>query len=284
MIDFHTHPVMIKELVDSDPELARAVRDVFGLYMPPQPLVTFLDEMTEAGVDRAVLLPLDCTTAHNCRIVSNEAVAELAAKHPRFIGFASVDPGARNAPKELERAVRELGLCGLKLDPAIQRFAIEDKDRAYPLYQLCSELRIPLVMHCGLSWAPSGLARLARPILLEEVAQAFPELRLVIAHWGWPWIDEALMLALKYRNIYLDTSIVYSGMPVDTLQKVIADHIGCSILEASLPNQVLFATNYPRVDMRRMVRGIRALGLSPSTQEKLFEGNARLLLDRRVSG
>ena len=98
MIDFHTHPVMIQELVRRDESLARAVREVFGLLLPPQPLVIFLRELAAAGVDRAVLLPSDCTTAHGCRIPDNETVARLAADHEQFVGFASVDPGVPEAP------------------------------------------------------------------------------------------------------------------------------------------------------------------------------------------
>lgn len=109
MIDFHTHPVMIKELIDSDASLDRNIHEVFGFYFPPQPLECFLLEMDEAGVDMAVLLPLDCTTSHACQIVSNEQIAELVNKTPRFIGFASVDPNLRNAPTSLERACKTTG-------------------------------------------------------------------------------------------------------------------------------------------------------------------------------
>jgi predicted TIM-barrel fold metal-dependent hydrolase len=99
VIDFHTHPVMIRELVQEDAQLARAVREVFGLKFPPQPLEVFTREMDEAGVQRAVLLALDCTSAHGCRIPGNEAVAELAGSSDRFIGFASVDPNDKAAPR-----------------------------------------------------------------------------------------------------------------------------------------------------------------------------------------
>ena len=113
MIDIHTHPVMITELLKSDPALERSIHDVFGFHFPPQPLEGFLLEMDEAGIETAVLLPIDCSTAHGCRIVSNEQIADLVEKTPRFIGFASVDPNLPDAPRRLEEAVRSLGLRGL---------------------------------------------------------------------------------------------------------------------------------------------------------------------------
>jgi len=284
MIDFHTHPVMIQELVRSDEALARAVREVFGLLFPPQPLEILLRELTAAGIDRAVLLPLDCTTAHGCRIPGNETVAELAGKHEQFLGFASVDPGLPDAPKQLERAIRSLGLLGLKLDPALQRFLPNDRERAFPLYAACGELDIPVLLHGGLSWAPPGQARFANPTLLEEALQEFPEVQFVLAHFGWPWIGEALMLALKYRNLSLDTSIIFARTPAEALRQVLGGQVGIPVLEGSLPDQLVFGSNYPRQDIRRAVRGVKALSLSPALEQHLFRGNAARLLKLEGQG
>ncbi len=278
MIDFHTHPVMIKELINADEALGADVRNVFGLYFPPQPLDIFLYELDEAGVDQAVLLPIDCTTAHNCRIVSNEQVAELVDKHSRFLGFASVDPACDDAPRILERAVKQLGLKGLKLDPALQQFHPNNKEIVYPVYQACTELNIPVMIHCGMSWAMAGLEKYAHPLQLGEVAIDFPTLNIVIPHFGWPWISETIMLAMKYKNIYIDTSIIYSGTPKEVLRHVLAEQIGIHVLERSLPEQVVFGSNYPRADIRRTVRGIRALDMSPSLQAHILYKNASKLL------
>jgi predicted TIM-barrel fold metal-dependent hydrolase len=278
MIDVHTHPVMIKELVDTDPGLWKSTNEVFGFKFPPQPLSIFLMEMDEAGIDKAVLLPVDCTTRFNCYIVTNEQVAELCGKTPRFIGFASVDPGRVDAPRVLERAILKLGLRGLKLDPALQGFDLNDKDHAYPLYQICSELNIPLIVHCGLSWTPSGIAQYAQPLLLEEIAQKYPELRVIIAHFGWPWVSEAAMLAIKYPNIFIDTAILYSGTPSDAYKRVMNFQIGLDVIERSLFDKVIFGSNYPRVDIRRSVRAVQNLGLSEGLFKRVMSENAKQVL------
>lgn len=278
MIDFHTHPVMVKEIYDADPDFNRIVNDVFSFYFPPQPVDIFLYEMDAAGVDQAVLLPVDCTTAHHCKIVSNEAVARLVEKSSRFIGFASVDPNVPAAPRLLEHALKEMGLKGLKLDPALQRFNMNDVERVYPLFQICSELEVPVVMHCGLSWAMQGQAKYAHPLGVEEIAQTFPKLNIVLAHFGWPWVNEAVMLALKFHNVYLDTSIIFSGTPQDAFEQVFQRNIGTLTLERSLYRQVVFGTNYPRTDMRRSVRGIQRVGLSESLLSYIFVKNAKHLL------
>jgi len=281
MIDFHTHPVMIKELLDADEELESNIHNVFGFHFPALPLDNFLLEMDEAGIDQAVLLPIDCTTSHNCVIVSNDQIAMLVNKTPRFIGFASIDSQVTNAPLQLMRAIRDLGLQGLKLDPSLQKFSPDDEKIAYPVYEMCAQLGIPILMHSGMSWTPSGLARYAQPLLLEPVIQEFPTVNFILAHFAWPWVQEAVMLAVKYKNVYLDTSIMYSGTPRDTLHQVLVKQIGLSVIERSIREQVLFGSNYPRIDMRRSVRGIQALDLRNDVEEMILSKNAHRLLGLR---
>ncbi len=98
MIDFHTHPVQVADLFDDDPTLTRAVQEVFGLWMSPQPLRTYELHIEEAGADKAVAVPLDCTTAHGMTVVSNEQIARLMELTDKAIGFASVDPRDPGAP------------------------------------------------------------------------------------------------------------------------------------------------------------------------------------------
>ena len=278
MIDIHTHPVDIGELFEDDPGLEAAVDGVFGLHGSPQPLATFLAKLDASGIDRAVLLPIDCTSAHGCKIVSNEAIARLVADNPRFIGFASVDPNLSDAPATLEAAVRGLGLRGLKLDPALELFDIDDEKTAYPVYDACVRLKIPVLMHCGLSWAPKGRSSCAQPLRLESVVHEFPALRVVIAHCGFPWVSDALMLALKYPNVYLDTAVIYSGTPTDSLRRVLAQDIGLEVVDRSLHHQLVFGSNFPRVDHKRVVAAVRALGFSEWLENRIFHANAAELL------
>jgi uncharacterized protein len=278
MIDMHTHPVQVTELHERDPALDRAVRDVFGLYMPPQPLATFIGHMDAAEAEYAAILPIDCTTAHGCQILSNQQIAFLMERSDRLIGFASVDPNAENAADALLRDVREYGLKGLKLDPALQQFDVADRDRAYPVYQAAVDAGIPLLIHCGLSWAPRGQSRLANPLTLEPVVQDFPSLNIILAHFGWPWTREALMLAVKHRNVLLDTSVLYSGSPHDSLTHVINEIGGVDVIDRSLPDQIVFGSNYPRVDPKRVAWAVRALGLRPEMEQRLCHGTAARLL------
>ncbi len=259
MIDFHTHPLLVREMFQRNPDLHRIARDVFYIRNNPQPLETFHLELDVAGLERAVLLPIDCRTTRGCQVYSNEEIAALCAMSERFIGFASVDPHLPQAADELERAVRDLGLRGLKLAPSIQDFYPDDKDRVYPLYAKAEELGIPLVMHSGMTWEPGARAKYSQPLLLEDVAHDFPGLNLVIAHFAWPWVLDAAMLALKYPNVYLDTSCLYFDNPKDFLAYVMTKQLPLSLIEKGLRHKVVFGSNYPRVEIKNMARAVRSL-------------------------
>jgi predicted TIM-barrel fold metal-dependent hydrolase len=277
MIDFHTHPVLVREMIERHPELERAAREIFFIGNKFQPLETFLLELDVSGLDRAVLLPIDCTSTRGAPIWSNEQIAELCRMNERFIGFASVDPHQPDAPAKLKRAIEDLGLRGLKLAPGIQEFYPNDP-ALYPLYEKAQELGIPILFHAGMTWEPRAKAEYGRPIYFEDVAYDFPELKIVLAHLAWPWVVEAVALALKYPNVYLDTSALYFDNPKDFIHFAMADQVPVTVWERSLRKQLVFGSNYPRVEIKNMAAAVRSLGLSQGCLELVFRGNAERLL------
>jgi predicted TIM-barrel fold metal-dependent hydrolase len=277
MIDFHTHPVLIQEFAAKYPNYERSARQIFNIGNNFQPLETFFLQMDVAGIEQAVLLPIDCRRARKDSVSSNEQVAELCLISKRFIGFASVDPLRKGAARELENAVKKMGLRGLKLDPALQNFRAEDR-KVYPVYETAEELGIPLVIHTGMSWAPETPLERGYPIHLEEPIRRFPKLAFVLAHWGWPWVWEATALALKYPNVYLDTSCLYYDSPKEFYQFVFSRQIPTTVIERSLRNKVVFGSNYPRVEIKNMVHALKSLDLTEGCLNKILRTNAERLL------
>jgi len=277
MIDFHTHPVLIREFTEKYPNYVRVAREVFNIGNNFQPLETFFLQMDVAGIEKAVLLPIACERARKDPVSSNEQVAELCGMSDRFIGFASVDPIAPDAPKQLESGVTGLGLKGLKLDAALQDFDLNDP-AVFDVYEAAASLRIPVLIHTGMSWAPGAPLQQGQPLLLEKAIRKFSNLRFVLAHWGWPWVWDATALALKYPNVFLDTSCFYYDGPTEFFQFVFSRQIPTTLIERSLRNQVVFGSNYPRVEIKNMVKALKSLSLTEGCLEKIFSTNAERLL------
>jgi predicted TIM-barrel fold metal-dependent hydrolase len=283
MIDFHTHPLLIQELAQKYPRYARVAREVFMIGNNFQPLETFFLQMDAAGIERAVLLPIACARARQDAVSSNEQVAELCGMSQRFIGFASVDPLEAGAAHTLEAAVQKLGLRGLKLDPALQDFDPRDP-RVFAVYEAANSLGLPVLLHTGMSWAPETPLERGHPLQHEPTIRHFPKLNFVLAHWGWPWVWEATALALKYPNVFLDTSCLYYDSPKEFYQFVFSRQIPTTLIERSLRNQVVFGSNYPRVEIKNMVHALRSLALTEGCLKKILHDNALRLLGETAAG
>jgi len=277
MIDFHTHPVLIREFVEKYPDYAQSARAIFNIGNNFQPLETFLLQMDVAGIHRAVLLPIDCSRARGLAVSTNDQVAELCAMNERFIGFASLDPRRKGAAKELEHAVRSMGLRGLKLDPALQDFDPLEPG-AVELYEAAEALGIPVLIHVGMSWAPETPLQRCQPLALETMIRRFAKLNFVLAHFAWPWVWDAVALMMKYTNVYADSSCLYYDSPREFFQFVFSKQVPTTLMERSLRNRVVFGSNYPRVEIKNMVHALKSLALTEETLRRILRDNADRLL------
>lgn len=143
-------------------------------------------------------------------IPNDEVASYVRPNAERLIGFAAVDPSEPKAAiDELVRARDELAMPGAAVAPAAQDFH-PTSSQAMLVYAKAAELGMPLIFHTGVYVAPATKLEYARPVLLDEVAREFPELKFVIAHLGYPWVDETVMLLAKHRHVYAETSWLLS--------------------------------------------------------------------------
>ncbi len=134
--------------------------------------------------------PIAETSIRGAHLKNEDVAAFCKEQGPRFVGVAGVDPHkGMQAVRELEHAVRELGLRGLNLQCFEHKLAINDP-KMYPLYAKCIELGVPVNIHCGINFSTESLMEYGRPILLDQVMTHFPDLRVCAAPPGWPWVHE----------------------------------------------------------------------------------------------
>ena len=131
-----------------------------------------------------------------------EEVLQYTESHPhRFVGLAGYNPfRIKESLREIEIAVKEHGFKGVYVH--IYGFDIPLNDaKMYPLYSKCVELNVPVQMQVGhvLEAMPSDGGR---PIYLDRIACDFPDLKIVGAHTGWPWVDELISICYKWENVW----------------------------------------------------------------------------------
>ena len=270
--DVHVHPLLVKELTDKRPKLLEGVRELFDLRTAPQPLSTMLNEMDVCEIDRAVLLALECPKLNDSKMPSNDEVASLVRQNgKRFVGFASVDPDSTKALTEMKRTKDELGLSGLKLNPALQEFD-PTSHAALEVYNEAERLGMPILVHTGITFSNRFSIQHNHPSIYDDIARKHPKLNICLAHMGWPWLWEAVMVAIRNPNVYLDTAGTYVGTPIEHVRQVTAA-LSARVIENVLGERLMFGSDFPRIEMNKMFNAITELPIRQDTLTRILGGN-----------
>jgi predicted TIM-barrel fold metal-dependent hydrolase len=182
--------------------------------------------------------------------ITAEQVARCVAQRPgKFLGFASIDPTAAGAADELDRA-SSLGLAGITVSPSGQNFH-PMQGEAMRLFEACAKRGLPVIVQNDALLDPRAKLTLAQPHLFDEVAQALPELRLVIGGLGDPWIHEALVMLGRHAHVYADIAGLV-GEPWRLYQ---------ALLEAwqrGVTGKIFFASGFPFVAPAEAIMNVYA--------------------------
>ncbi len=234
----------------------------------------FLELLEAAGIKRAILYHFDEETTSGHRGPPNDFYADLIHKHPdRLMAYAAADPhkGAK-AAREVERSVKELGLHGLAVRPFMHRIRADDP-LYHPLYAKCVELDVPVWIHTSINFSRTSPLDFGRPIYLDAVACAFPKLKIIAGHGGWPWVAEMVAVAWKHPNVYLDFATVkpsYMGRAGSGWEPLF--QYGNRVIQ----KKILFASTWVLLGSspKILVDEVRALPLKPETIERWLGKNA----------
>lgn len=238
-------------------------------------LAAYLAEYERLEARHVVVKARDNETTFGLKI-ANESVAGFCKAHgPRYVGFAGVDPHkGMAAVRELEHAVRDLGLRGLNLQCFELKLAINDK-RMYPLYAKCVELDIPVNVHCGTNFSTASLMDYGRPSHLDEVLVHFPELRVCASPPGWPWVEELIGVAWRHPNLYIGVVAVRPSI-------LAKDDSGYRPLlvygSKMLQDRILTGSAYPMQPVAAALAEFEALPLPDAVKRKWLHDNAARFL------
>jgi uncharacterized protein len=207
----------------------------------------------------------------------NRWTLEAAAGDPTLIPFVGLDPSVMSPGElrdELEACV-DAGARGVKLHPIIQRLAPATAS-LWPVYELCQEVDIPVLFHSG-HLGRSAWDALARPSAFADVLEAFPHLRVVLAHLGRGHPDEAVALAERFARVAFDTCAVVTAAPVPWR---LADAEAVTLIRRLGAARVCFGSDYPWFDPVADAARIASLpGLTESERAAILGENARRLLN-----
>ncbi|HWE73231.1 MAG TPA: amidohydrolase family protein [Stellaceae bacterium] len=236
-----------------------------------------LKEFETAGVE-AVLVALDLETTTNTPPCTNEYVKEMQGRHPERIiqCWAAVDPfKGEIAIQQAKKAITELKCLGFHFHPIMGHFAVNDR-QFYPLFETISALKAPVMIDVGTTGMGAGMPggmgariRHAHPSCIDDLAADFPDLKIIAAHPGWPWVDEMTAVALHKGNVFWELS-GWAPKYFPAQLKVDA--------RSRLQDKIMFGSDYPSIPYDRLMKEWGELGYTEAVMEKIFHGNAERIL------
>lgn len=255
------HPTL---RLQQEPMLA-SLRKWTGDTIPTEqiPVATTLAALAQGKID---LMLISAWYGPRNVLISNDEVAHFVAQsNGKLAGVGSVDiTKPMQATREARRCVEELGFKAIRVLPWLWEAPPTDR-RFYPVYAACCELNVPFCTQIGHT-GPLMPSEVGRPVYLDQVAIDFPELTIVAGHIGYPWTDEAIAVATKHENVYIDTSAYTVKRYPEQLVKYLRGHGA---------RKILFGSNYPMIMPAHALAGLDALELTPETKALFLGGNAK---------
>ncbi len=290
IIDIHCHPRFLEQQPANIP-LKQEVKKLdivanpqqFGIaasqtahhYYQREPVLLslpdFISQLDEVKIDKIGLI--------NPAIKgvpvrpSNERIGKLLEKYPgRFIGFAGFDPNnGTQAVLEIEHCIKELGFLGIKTVPSFVELDINDK-AFYPCYAKAEELDVPILVHTGTAILKGFRAKHVHPLMIDDVAFDFPDLKIICSHLGgWQYMDLIGML-VHHRNVFADISF----WPLNPLYENL---VPWELLEKTASDKILFGSDYPAGQTPKEAKeSVIKLPITERFKEKILGGNASRIL------
>lgn len=230
-------------------------------------LDSFVKEIKETPIAASVIVGRDTPGIKH----SNDEICELVKQHKELVGVGSIDPhrwGIKAAVKEVERAVKQLGLMAINVEPGFgspPRNA--DDPMLFPIYDACDQLGVPVSIMSGPT-APS--LEMVNPTAVGHVARAFPNLSIICYHGFYPYVNEIIGVAFRWENVFIVPDM-YIFAPGGSLYVEAAN--GC------MRHQILYGSSYPFRPMAQSINDYRSLlGFNDDVIDDVMYENARRVL------
>lgn len=215
------------------------------------------------------------------------SVADAVARHPdRFVGMFMHNPAGADADAVLEWALADGRMRGVCLFPAMHGYRL-DSDRVEHVFRAAAPHHAAVFIHCGVLTVgvrrklglPSRFdLRLGDPLAAARVAMDFPQVPVIIPHFGAGFFREALMAAEQCSTIHLDTSSsngwikYHPGLTLDTVFRTAIGVLGAGRVVFGTDSS-FFPRGWQRPIYEEQTRILTAIGASDADRDAILAGN-----------
>lgn len=162
---------------------------------------------------------------------------------------------------------------GLKLYPGYEPYYPHDP-KMNPVYEFAARHRLPVMIHTGDTYAPTGKVKYAHPLQVDEVAVDHPDVNFVICHIGNPWIRDCMEVVYKNTNVYTDISGLVLGEFKDRFESYMRKQVQEMLLYGMEPDRILFGSDWPISSIESYLEFLKDLAVPPRDLRKIMAENA----------
>jgi hypothetical protein len=234
--------------------------------MGPGSVEGVIEEMDKIGVQYIFLECAKNWSRHDHTHWVNWSVAQIKELYDkakgRVVGGGSYDPfRIKESLDEIDAANEAYGVKFCFAHPISYGIRPDDK-KMYPLYTKCLQLGIPVEFQVGHS-AEALPSEPGHPMYADEIAMDFPDLKIVLTHTGFPWIDEWISMIWRHNNVYGNIGAYY---PSDLHPDII------KFMNGRGQNKIMWATN--GFGLTRCKKEFIELPLKDEVKKKILRENA----------
>jgi predicted TIM-barrel fold metal-dependent hydrolase len=234
-----------------------------------------LGSMDEAGIDASIIIAetLAGDTSNATQVMdavtqSNRLWAIINCVFSRTVEL--------NYVEELTRLLNHEKVVGLKFYLGYEEYSANDQ-QLYQLYEYCEQHHVSIMFHTGvLEAGSSGLLEYSHPLQVDRVATRYPDLTIVMAHMGNPWLIDCAAVLAKNPNVYADMSGFFAeNKPIKSHDiEVFKQRMEQLRVFLYSYDKFLFGTDYPLYSQKEYLRAVEALDMQPDEQERVMHANA----------
>jgi len=230
-----------------------------------------IKDMEKAGIEKSIII-----AGGKDQIPLNELIKKIGNDKRFSIVFTmDLSKNLEKQEKEIDELFKVGKIRGVKILLGYE-YIIPDNKKLFGIYKLCEKYDFPVIFHTGDTLAgvvDKPKLIYSHPINIDSLAVEFPNLKIIIAHLGNPWIIDAAAVIYKNKNVYGDLSGFFFDFNDETYINFVRNKINEFIAYAS-GNKLLFGTDFPLADGEKYVKFVKSLNLSNEVFERIFYKNA----------
>lgn len=211
-----------------------------------------------------------------------EELVEITRTFPglRVIGNVDYAHFGNEQLKKLQKLIGEKSIVGIKCYIGYERYYPND-EKLHSLYRFCSENGIPVIYHTGYLLSGSrGMLKYSHPLSVDDVATMFPDLKIVIAHIGNPWIADCAAVVEKNKNVYMDLSGQFTEhQPISEKDKTDFRERMSVLNSLSGVRKCMFGSDWWFYSQKECLEVVGSIPMTSEERELIFWKNAAMVFN-----